>query len=252
MSSKTVVRIAHLYPRSMNTYGDLGNILTLKRRLQWRGFEALVHGVEIGEPIPDGIDLYFFGGGQDAVQKTISHDLAELKGERLREDISAGVPMLAICGGYQLLGREYRPLQGEPVRGLDIFPVTTEATTRRMVGNLLIELDSQIAGSSDRTAVGFENHSGATSFIKQDTARPLGRVISGFGNNGSDGTEGCVFNAAVGCYLHGPLLPKNPHIADWLLAHALRKHHPNTALVPLEDDQEWAAHRNQATKLRKV
>ena len=233
------LKIGHLYPATMSTYGDAGNILCLRKRAAWRGIKTELIPLEIGEPIPAGIDLYFFGGGQDAAQTAVGRDLREHRAERLRQDAAAGVPMLAICGGYQLLGDTYLPADADPISGISLLPVRTEASKKRMIGDLVIR---QSLGLENPTVVGFENHSGKT-FLLSDEARPLGSVLRGHGNNGDDGSEGCVLHNVIGCYLHGPLLPKNPHVADWLLEQAMQRHTPGWKLGTLDDTAEWAAHR---------
>jgi CobQ-like glutamine amidotransferase family enzyme len=235
------LHIAHLYPRTMNTYGDTGNIICLQRRCAWRGIEITVHGVEIGENIPENIDLYFFGGGQDIAQGALADDL-QAKGDRLRADMAAGVPLLAVCGGYQLLGESYQPFGGPAIAGLDIFPIRTVAGKERMIGNVVIMADTSFSFPPEhQTIVGFENHSGKTEIIGEG-AHPLGRILAGFGNNGSDHTEGCVTGSAIGCYLHGSLLPKNPHLADWLLLQACQQKERGFKLEELDDTLEWEAH----------
>ena len=234
------ITIGHLYPRSMNTYGDTGNIICLRQRGAWRGIEVKVIGLEIGDPVPEGIDLYFFGGGQDAAQGPVGTDLLKLKGGKLKEEAAAGKGILAICGGYQLLGASYLPFEGEPIEGLGIFPVETKASKKRSIGNIVVKADPSLGLPAGSTLVGFENHSGQTSFTSQAT--PLGSVLHGSGNNGEDRTEGCVQGNAIGCYLHGSLLPKNPHLADLLIQTACRRHDPSYVLAPLDDTAEWAAH----------
>jgi CobQ-like glutamine amidotransferase family enzyme len=238
----------------MNTYGDNGNIICLKRRAHWRGIEIIVHPLEIQTPIPEKINLYFFGGGQDAAQASLAEDLVEKKGNRLKEDVQKGIPLLAICGGYQLLGEYYQPFDAERIPGVGIFPVKTEASHDRMIGNLIIRLDSGIDLSNipsetedknnQNTIVGFENHSGKTSLLNPNHSIPLGKVLQGFGNNGDDSTEGCVVNNAIGCYLHGSLLPKNPQLADWLILKALNNIDPTFTLTPIDDQLEWLAHQD--------
>jgi hypothetical protein len=233
------LNLVHLYPRLMNTYGDTGNIICLRQRCQWRDISVVVHAVEVGDEIPREADLYFFGGGQDAAQTSLGIDLGR-KATRIQDDVLSGVPMLAICGGYQLLGKFYAPFDADPIPGIEVFPVETYASHERMIGNVVIELNPAF-GWKEKTAVGFENHSGKTR-ITASSAAPLGKVLHGFGNNGRDGTEGCVVQNAIGCYLHGSLLPKNPHLADWLLEKALTRKYPDAVLDSLDDQVEWDAH----------
>jgi CobQ-like glutamine amidotransferase family enzyme len=192
--------------------------------------------------LPATNDLYFFGGGQDASQAHIAEDLHS-KAAQLKQDVENGVPLLAVCGGYQLLGTEYLPFSMDPVPGIGIFPVKTVASNDRMIGNLTITASTSL-GLLEPTIVGFENHSGKTTLLNS-SAVPLGTVTKGFGNNGSDKTEGCILNNAIGCYLHGSLLPKNPHLADWLIGKALHRTNPESVITPLADTLEWLAH-NQA------
>jgi CobQ-like glutamine amidotransferase family enzyme len=236
------ISIGHLYPRSMNTYGDDGNIICLAQRCAWRGINVDIHRIDIGDPIPPKIDLYFFGGGQDAAQASLVADLLT-KGERLRTDMAADTPILAICGGYQLLGRAYVPFEGEPLQGINIFPVETHASHARMIGNVVISSNPNLMLSPAHPhIVGFENHSGKTTFLSGTPRAPLGTIRHGHGNNGNDKTEGCIIRSAIGCYLHGSVLPKNPHLADWLLQKACAMHEKSVTLAPLDDNLEWAAH----------
>ena len=234
-----MIHIAHLYPRSMSTYGDSGNIRCLVKRCQWRGVEVVVHGLEIGDNIPAEVDLYFFGGGQDAAQARLAEDLREVKGPRLVQDVKEGVPLLSICGGYQLLGEGYLPFEGEMLCGLELFPAVTRASRHRMIGNLIVRTNPELPfAAAAPYLVGFENHSGETEL---KSGSDLGAVLVGFGNNYQDRQEGCVVNNAIGCYLHGPLLPKNPELADWLLLTALQRKEPGAVLKELDNAVEDAA-----------
>jgi len=231
--------LAWLYPDLMNLYGDRGNILALQRRAEWRGIQVEVLPLSLGDAFPKGaVDIVFFGGGQDKEQRLVAQDLLETKGEALRAAIEEGLPVLAICGGYQLLGEYYQPAEGERLPGIGALPVETIAGRRRHIGNVVVETD---LFGPPQTLVGFENHSGCT-FLKPG-ARPLGRVLQGGGNNGRDGTEGVVHRNAIGTYLHGSLLPKNPMLADFLLRQALRRRYGVEELAPLEDGLEERAHR---------
>lgn len=224
------LHLTHLYPRRMNIYGDRGNILTLTRRAEWRGIEVTVTEVEVGDPLPKQTNLFFFGGGQDQEQVTVAADLQK-KGTAIRKAIENGAALLSVCGGYQLLGEYYQPDNDDRIEGIGVFPIHTEGGPKRLIGN--VTLKPSIDGLTDQL-VGFENHSGQT-WLNEGT-QPLGRVVSGFGNNGQDGNEGCVVGKTVGTYLHGSLLPKNPQLADWLLSHALE-----TDLAPLDDSLEHKA-----------
>jgi CobQ-like glutamine amidotransferase family enzyme len=220
----------------MNIYGDRGNIMTFARRAEWRGIGLTVDTVEVGDALKAAdYDLFFFGGGQDQEQDTVAADLVG-KAAALREAAETGAAMLAVCGGYQLFGRYYQPAEGERLEGVGIFDAWTEAGPDRLIGNVVVEPTApELAG---RPIVGFENHSGLTHLA--EGAQPLGRVIKGAGNTGRDGTEGCVAGSAVGTYLHGSLLPKNPHLADWLLGRAVARRHPAVELQPLDDSLEQA------------
>ncbi|MCR4424984.1 MAG: glutamine amidotransferase, partial [Firmicutes bacterium] len=215
------LRVCHLYPDLMNTYGDRGDMLTIQRRCAWRGIEASIECVSLGAA-PDlaSYDVIFIGGGQDRQQKLIARDLLECKGESLRNAIRDGVVVLAVCGGYQLLGKYYRTQDGQQLPGLGVFDAWTEAGEGRFIGNVVIET-SGLSGTEVFTVVGFENHSGRT--YLGEGIRPLGRVLLGRGNNGKDGFEGAVHSNAIGTYLHGPLLPKNPKLCDDLVHTALRR-----------------------------
>jgi lipid II isoglutaminyl synthase (glutamine-hydrolysing) len=229
------LRIGWLYGHEMNIYGDRGNVMALARRAQWRGIVATVETIGLGEPVRGGeIDVYFWGGGQDREQIAVSKDLQGPKGRELRAAIEDGVPILAICGGYQLLGHYYHPFEGEDLPGIGVLNITSEAGHDRYIGNAVVETEEF------GTLVGFENHSGKTWL--GEGVRPLGRSRVGRGNNGSDGTEGARHLNAVGCYLHGALLPKNPQLADWLIARALERRYGTAELPPLDNTLELAAH----------
>jgi CobQ-like glutamine amidotransferase family enzyme len=231
-----VLTIGWLYPDLMNIYGDRGNIVTLCQRARWRGIEARV--LELGKGATPGIedvDVFFFGGGQDREQSLIYDDLLETKAVSLARAIQDGAALLAVCGGYQLLGHYYQTADGERLSGIGLLDLHTEAGSRRCIGDVVVEADPAL-GLADRTLVGFENHSGRT-FLGVGL-RPLGRVLKGSGNNGADGTEGLAHGSVFGTYLHGSLLPKNPHLADLILERALGRR-----LDPLDDTLELAAHR---------
>lgn len=227
--------IGYLYGDLMNIYGDTGNIVTLKKRAEWRDIEVEVKVKSLKEKVKKGeCDLFFFGGGQDQAQELVSRDLLlSNRGKTIKEEAERGIPLLAICGGYQLLGEYYQPFEGPKLKGVGIFPAYTEASHDRMIGNIIIS-------SEFGELVGFENHSGKT-YLKN--GNPLGKVIKGFGNNGKDKTEGCIYKNAIGCYMHGSLLPKNPKLADWLLKKALEvKYGKEIKLGSLDDSLEDKAH----------
>ena len=241
------LRIAFLYPELMNIYGDRGNILALSRRAQWRGIDVQVDMVSIGTDIdPDRYDFYFFGGGQDKQQIAVSHDLQGRKGEALKEAVERGAVVLSVCGGYQLLGKFYRPFDSDDLPGIGLFDAHTDAGDKRYIGNVLI--DSNLPGVG--RIVAFENHSGKT--YLGPGCKPLGRSLIGGGNNGEDGTEGAVYKTAYGCYLHGSLLPKNPRFADLLLRQALRRRHGEVELAPLDDTLEERAHASATRRARET
>lgn len=224
--------IVHLYPVEMNIYGDFGNVLALRRRLEWRGMEAEVVNIGIGQEYDlTKADIIFAGGGQDRGQIAVGQDLQK-RADQLHRAAEAGAVMLTICGTYQLFGRRFVTLEGEDIPGIGIFQAETTASTERMIGNLVVD-------SPYGRLVGFENHSGQT---KLDPGQePLGKVLKGFGNNSSDRQEGAVHNNVFGTYLHGSLLPKNPALADHLLLTALRRKHDIAELKPLDDKLEMQA-----------
>jgi CobQ-like glutamine amidotransferase family enzyme len=242
------IGVAHLYPDYLNIYADRGNIAVLAQRARWRGLELHVVPVDTGEPTPAGADLFYVGGGQDREQALIAADLAA-RGPALREAVAGGAAVLAVCGGYQLLGRFYRDRQGAELPGAGLFPLHTVAGERRMIGDVL--LDCELEPRDRRTLAGFENHAGRT--YLDESAEPLGRVVAGFGNDGASGYEGCRVGRAIGTYLHGPLLPRNPWLADWLLAQALAHATGEApqALEPLEDELERDAHSVSAERARR-
>ncbi|QGP93090.1 Cobyric acid synthase [Neomoorella glycerini] len=232
------LRLCHLYPELLNLYGDRGNVLILRRRAEWRGIEVEVTRISLGDKLdPKDYDLFFLGGGPDQEQGVASADLVA-KGPWLKEAVEAGAALMAICGGYQLLGEYYRTSTGETLPGVGLFAAYTEAGNKRLKGNIAIQVEEL---GTDRPVIGFENHGGRT-FLKG--ARPLGRVIYGDGNNGTDQTEGARYRNAIGTYLHGPLLSKNPHLADYLLRLALQRRYGEVELPPLDDTLELAVNQS--------
>jgi lipid II isoglutaminyl synthase (glutamine-hydrolysing) len=233
------IRVAHLYPEYLNIYADRGNIAVLSSRSRWRGIGFEVESVSLGDVLRAGEhDLLYIGGGQDREQALIALDLAA-RGEAIREAVAGGAAVLAVCGGYQLLGRSYRGRDGEELPGAGLFPHETVAGDRRMIGDCLLECELETGVRE--TLAGFENHAGMTRL--DDGAVPLGRVVAGFGNDGVSGFEGVRVGSAVGTYLHGPLLPRNPWLADWLLTRALEhRTGESRQLDPLPDDLEADAH----------
>jgi len=258
------LRICHLYPDLLDLYGDRGNILCLAARSRWRGIEADVRRVSLGEPLNlSETDILFLGGGSDREQGILFSDLQRHAGE-LQAAIADGLVVLAICGGYQLLGEYYQTASGDKIPGLGVLNLWTVAGSQRLIGNVLAELlPSAIPGggqtglrgqtsASDQslpisTLVGFENHSGQT-FLGEGV-QPLVKVRAGYGNNGRDGGEGVRAWNVVGTYLHGPLLPKNPHLADFLLGLALQRRGLALPLSKLDDRLEQVAHQVMVNRL---
>jgi len=244
----TTIRVGHLYPDYLNIYADRGNIAVLARRAAWRGHDLEVVPLGLADAIvPGAHDLLYVGGGQDREQLLVAENLAA-KADGLREAVDGGTAVLAVCGGYQLLGRGYRGLQGEDMPGVGLLPLETVAGERRMIGDVLLEC--RLEPGLRRTLAGFENHAGRTRL--DAGAEPLGRVLAGFGNDGESGFEGCRAGRVIGTYLHGPLLPRNPWLADWLLAQALahRTGGDPPALARLPDELEARAHDVSAARAR--
>jgi lipid II isoglutaminyl synthase (glutamine-hydrolysing) len=236
------LEIAFLYHDLMNIYGDRGNIITMSQRARWRGIEVNVSELSVGDPVdPAKYDFYFFGGGQDKEQYTVADDLKGEKGRLLKEAAGNGAVFLTVCGGYQLMGHYYRPDNGPEIPGIGALDAYTVAGNKRCIGNVIIE-------SEFGQLVAFENHSGKTYLGPK--ARPLGRSVVGFGNNAEDGNEGAIQQNVFGCYLHGSLLPKNPHFADHLLKLSLQRRYGPVDLAPLDDTLEMAAHRAAAQRAR--
>ena len=241
------VVVGHLYPDHLNIYADRGNMAVLARRAGWRGIDLEIRGIGPGEVLdPTAYDLLYIGGGQDREQALIAPDLAG-HAESLTEALAGGSALLAVCGGYQLLGRSYIDRSGAKLPGAGVFDLHTVAGEGRMIGDVLLECE--LEPGQRRTLAGFENHAGRT--ILGKSAEPLGRVVAGFGNDGESGYEGCRRGRALGTYLHGPLLPRNPWLADWLLGQALaRKASHPPQLEPLPDELEERAQRVAAGRAR--
>ena len=239
------LNICHLYPDVLNLYGDGGNIITLSRRLRWRGLDVKLTRAPIGSPVSlSGCDLVFIGGGQDFEQQVLLEDLHRGRDREIRAAIEDGVTFLTICGGYQMLGSYYETHDGRRcdfIGALDLYTVGSET---RMIGNYKFECAPDASGS---VIVGFENHSGKTRL--GSGVQSLGRVLAGFGNNGEDGTEGAHYKNVFGSYSHGPMLPKIPAFADLLLATALERKYGKAELRPLDDRAELAAHDEMCGKL---
>src|SRR3954465_13372504 len=241
----TTIRVGHLYPDYLNIYADRGNIAVFARRAALRGHELDVTAIGMDDPIvPGEHDLYYVGGGQDREQFLVAESLAAKAQPLIEAVVDGGAALLAVCGGYQLLGRGYKGFHGEDMPGVGLLPLDTVAGETRMIGDVLLE--SEIVGS----IAGFENHAGRT---KLDAgAEPLGSVVAGFGNDGESGYEGCRLGRAIGTYLHGPLLPRNPRLADWRPAGAIAPRRGGEApeLEPLPDALETQAREVSAGRAR--
>lgn len=229
--------LGHLYPEHMNLYGDRGNLLALVKRAEWRGIAVRVQPIEVGARWdPRDFDLMFLGGGEDAHQAFIADDFLAHRDD-LWAAFSQGIPMLAICGGYQLLGLDYTTAAGKTLEGIGWLNCHTEAGSPRLIGDVVLESRLDI---SPQTLVGFENHGGRT--LLGPDAKPLGKVLLGKGNNGQDGWEGATRGHVIGTYLHGSLLPKNPHLTDLLLAWALGVRQQDSHLDSIPSEDELRAH----------
>ena len=226
-----MIKIAHLYPKLLNIYGDGGNILTLKRRCEWRNIEVQIDEINVGDSLSEH-DIYFIGGGQDLQQIEVSKELQNHK-EFLTAECDRGAVFLGICGGYQLMGHYYQPHKGDRLQGISLLDAYTVAGDKRFIGNVTVETDLV----TPNTLVGFENHSGLT-YLQGDT-KPIGKMIIGNGNNGVDKTEGARYKNVFGTYMHGSFLPKNVHFADYMLELALKQELP-----PLNDEIETSTHKN--------
>lgn len=231
MDSKNyTINIAHLYPKLLNIYGDWGNVLTIKKRCEWRNIKVNIDSINIGDSIDiKKYDFYFIGGGQDQQQIAVSKELQRHKAS-LQDARDENAVFLAICGGYQLLGHYYQPQDGERLEGISLIDAFTVAGNKRFIGNVTAECNF----ICPQTLVGFENHSGLT-YLQNDT-QPVACVKTGNGNNGSDKTEGAVYKNVFGTYLHGSFLPKNPHFADYLISLALHKRYKEKIDLSLLDD----------------
>jgi len=247
-NTKYSLTIGWLYPELMSTYGDRGNILVLQRRCQWRGIDVEIVPVDqaTGEQKIKSIDLLFGGGAQDREQEIVMKDLYKKK-RYIKELIEKDVPALFVCGAPQLMGKYYEPAVGKRIEGLGIFDMISKhpgVNKPRLIGNIVAEVQwrnfSTFNSQLSTLVVGFENHGGRT--YLEANMKPFAKVIKGFGNNGEDGTEGVVYKNAIGCYLHGPLLPKNPQIADFLIQKALEvKYKTKISLETLDDEIEQKA-----------
>lgn len=236
------IRIAHLYPELLNLYGDSGNIITLQRRCAWRGIDCEVVEVHFGQKASFAdIDIAFIGGGSDREQRIVCEQLLGV-GPELSSYTEDGGVLLAVCGGYQLLGHSYA-MGEETLPGLSLVDMYTDRGTPRLIGNVMVQTDL-----FEAPVVGYENHGGRTHLGQG--VEPLGRVVHGFGNDGASGFEGCLSGNVVGTYIHGPLLPKNPDMADWLLRRALERRGGSVELEPLDDTVERAANAVMAARMK--
>lgn len=231
-TARKTITILHLYPEELNIYGDRGNIITLTKRLEWRGYTVELIRAGVGDKVDiKSADIIFGGGGQDRGQIAVGQDL-QRHAKALHAAAKDGVPMLTICGTYQLFGRGFTTLEGLQIPGIELFQARTIGSTQRMIGNVSIQ-------TPFGRLEGFENHSGRT--LLEEGQEAFGSVIRGFGNDGTSGKEGAVFHNVYGTYLHGPVLPKNPVFADALIQAALKRKYGISQLEPLDDTAELAA-----------
>ena len=241
------LNICHLYPDVLNLYGDRGNIACIKKRLAWRGIGCAVTELPLGAKDDlTGYDLFFIGGGQDFEQQVLLEDLHRGKDREIKAAIEDGLPFLTICGGYQMLGSYYETYDGQRCDFIGALDLYTVGAVQRMIGNYKFQCEESAGGS---IVVGFENHSGKTWLGRG--VEPLGKVLSGFGNNGQDGTEGAHYKNVFATYSHGTLLPKNPAFCDHLLLTALERKYGKAELAPLDDSAELLAHDEMCRRLTK-
>lgn len=241
------LNICHLYPDVLNMYGDRGNVLCLQKRLEWRGITCNVEGVSVGEKLDASkYDIFVIGSGQSFEEGSLLEDLAGDKAREIRNAVEEGKVFLAVCGGYQMLGKHYQALDGKQYDLVGALDMYTVEQRDRMTGDYMYECE-ELPG---KAIIGFENHTGAT-FLGEGV-RPVGKVISGSGNNGKDGSEGARYKNVYGTYGHGCLLPKNPEVADMLLSWALENKYPGTKLEPLNDAFENSAHDYMESRLRSM
>ena len=239
------LKICHMYPDVLNLYGDRGDIISMTQRLKWRGIGVQVTRLPIGQTAKlSSFDLVFIGGGQDFEQQVLLDDLHRGKDREIRAAVEDGLPFLTICGGYQMLGNYYETYDGKKCDFIGAIDIYTVGSKKRMIGNYKFQCTEAAGGS---VVVGFENHSGKTRLGAG--VQPLGKVLSGFGNNGEDGTEGAHYKNVFGTYSHGPLLPKNPEFCDHVLLTALRRKYGSAELAPLDDAAELFAHDEMCAKL---
>lgn len=235
----TQLHIVHIYPNEMNTYGDRGNLLCLQKRAEWHGLEPVIHYYHAGAVFPAEADLVLGGGGQDSAQGDIQDDILRI-GDKLHELVKADVPMLMVCGTYQLFGKRFVTHDGQDIRGIGVFDVETFGGSKRLIGNVAVET------ADFGTLYGFENHSGRT--VLRASQESLGTVIRGNGNSGEDKTEGARVHNAIGTYMHGPLLPNNPQLSDGLIKLALERKGISLGLKPIDDHLAESSRQNAATR----
>ncbi len=232
------LKICHLYPDILNLYGDRGNIICMQKRMQWRGIQTEIAEISVGDQLNyDDYDIFFIGGGQDFEQGVLLEDLAKGKSEAIAHAVDEEKVFLAICGGYQMLGNYYKTWDGKECNFIGALDLYTVGAKERMIGNYMYQCDETDGGI---VVVGFENHSGKT--YLGDKVRTMGKVLSGHGNNGEDGTEGARYKNVFATYSHGSLLPKNPKLADYILKTALKRKYPDISLEELDDTFENNAH----------
>lgn len=241
------LKICHLYPDILNLYGDQGNIICMKRRLEWRNIDCSITEVSIGENADfTDFDIFFIGGGQDFEQGILLEDLARGKAAEIKAAVADGKTFLTICGGYQMLGSYYKTWDGQMCDFIGAIDYYTVGAKDRMIGNFMYKCGQASGGS---TVVGFENHSGKT-FLGSGVS-PLGTILSGYGNNGEDKTEGVRYNNVFGTYSHGPVLPKNPQLADFILKTALKEKYSSFDFAELDDTFENNANEYMVRRLSK-
>lgn len=239
------LKICHLYPDILNLYGDRGNVICMEHRLRWRGIDVVTTGVSIGEPLHAAdYDLFFIGGGQDFEQEVLLGDLGGGKADEIKAAVADGKTFLAICGGYQMLGAYYKTWDGVQCDFIGALDLYTIGSKERMIGNYMFTCEEL----NGQTVVGFENHSGKT--YLGSGVRPMGKVLTGHGNNGEDGGEGARYNNVFATYSHGCLLPKNPVLCDHILTTALAQKYGTVQLEPLDDTLEQNAHLYMQNRLQ--
>lgn len=244
---KISLDITFLFPNTMSTYGDSGNVLALQKRCEWRNIEVKIHYSDIYDSIYPS-DIYFWGGGQDKAQEVVSSNFSQNKLDFLTKEVDNNKVFLLICGSYQLMGKYYIDSNNNKIDGLGILDVYTQSSKKRMIGNTVIETNPKL-NLKVKKITGFENHSGQTFLGKK--IEPFGYVKIGFGNNGLDKTEGALFKNIIACYQHGPLLPKNPHLADYIISKAIENRYGlGIKINEIDNTLEYAAYNSTLKKLK--